>query len=189
MADIQLSNGRIWYNLDYQGEKYDKTVASQSDRQFQLSSPQNRKKAATDLKFPYIGSFGEYPLAGAVEGGTAISRDRIDTDMCTGWLFSTREERILGNIDPNDFKKIFAEKYRKKYEDTSIAFLDANTPGIFPRGRKKKESIYDSSTDILVVSNSDSIDSSFDELQDVRQEVENDLQRLADKALEQEEKS
>ena len=184
MAEIQLSDGNIWYILDYKGEEYDKTVASQSAAQFELSSSYMRKKDCTDLDFSYMGSHGEYALSGALPAGTAISRDHIDADIRSGFLFSSREEKVLNQVYPSDFKQVFRKKYREKYGNANIAFVDSETDSdIFPREKQPTGPIFDSTTDLLLVVHEDNIDDSFNVLKDIRKEAENDLQRLADNFL------
>ncbi len=183
MAEVFLANGDLWYIRDYPDSEFEKTVGHQDLSNLKLPEKQAQRIMETsDTDFPYIGGLGELALSESLLEGSVISRDRIVTQANSSWL-SGGEKQRLGKVYVSDFRKIFGEKYRKRYDHVNLALVDRES-GIFAESERKPRKLYDSSTDLLVAASAGDLDESYDRMRKVRYDAATDIRRIADKVLE-----
>lgn len=194
MVDITLSDGRIWFVEDYDGPEFDKRLNWQDIEKINRTTPYARRQENVDIEYPYIGIVPDYGLTGALDEGTVISRDLInvayeeDTRERSGGLsgrlrdfLSSDDEEKYERVAPKQFKQNFRRKYQK-FDDTSVVFADSNQ-GAFVRNPRRPRDLYNSSTDVMIIAQKDSLDESYETMLDIRDQVGDDLQKLADKHL------
>jgi hypothetical protein len=182
MADVYLSDGKAWSVEDYEDSKFDKTLKEQDLTDLTNSNHFAREQKSMDISFPYLGVTPRYAFTSVLSKGTVISRDHIITEYHDAGIFSgSRERKSLSQITPKHFKKAFGEKYRNM-EDTNVLFTSPNS-GVFGNGPQPPGSLYTSSADLTVMAYNDDLDESYGSMLNTRKEVEEDLQRLANKFL------
>lgn len=195
MADINLSDGRVWFVEDYDGPEFDKRLNWQDVERINRTTPYARRQENVDIEYPYLGIVPDYGLTGALPEGTVMSRDRIDVEYEDGRIrdrptgirerlrniFSSDDEESFERVAPKHFKQNFRRKYQR-FDDTSVVFADSSN-GAFVRNPGRPRDLYNSMTDVMVIAHKDSVDESYEIMLDLREEVEDDLQRLANQYL------
>jgi len=188
VVEVYLSDGRIWYFQDYLDDRFENTVAfeDRSDPREQNSSVSEKDSA--DVDSPYLGDMGEYALSTMMPHGTVVSRDNIVTEDYEK-NYDGLLQRILGrrsseldNSRADNFEEAFRKKYRNM-DDVNIAFVDQNA-GLFNRNSMRPYSIFEGA-DLMVFAYTGRIDDSYEKMETVRDEVTSDLEKLADKLLEE----
>lgn len=182
MADVYLDAGNAFSVHDARNDAYDRT-ASYQDPSDSIPEPLTRKKNCIDVDLPYIGNVTELALSDQLPDEMVISRDRIVTDARDSWWpFSQSEQDILRHSYSRDFINDFGAKYRREYEDTGIAFAYTRSRSFGPHDPRPVQ-LFTSEADVIIVANAGDLEDSFDVMREAREEVEDDLQDLADRIV------